>query len=94
MVSGLSVAKKYRRAYLRKIRRKEYRKLKAVVPAVARQEKVSKVSRWVFFIATDTSLLTCTVHIAEWDSLQIVEGKNELDSRLNCVIALRLSHLI
>lgn len=43
VVSGLSVAKKYRRAYLRKIRRKEYRKLKAVVPAVAHKEKVSKV---------------------------------------------------
>ena len=46
VVSGLSVAKKYRRAYLRKIRRKEYRKLKAVVPAVAHQEKVSKVRCW------------------------------------------------
>jgi len=43
VVSGLSVAKKYRRAYLRKIRRKEYRKLKAVVPSVAHKEKVSKV---------------------------------------------------
>ncbi|CAH1803179.1 unnamed protein product, partial [Owenia fusiformis] len=40
---GQKVSRKYRQQYLRKLRRKEYGKLQASVPAVALMEKVSKV---------------------------------------------------
>ena len=38
------VVRRYRKAKLRRIQRREYLKLRAIVPAVAKEDKVSKVS--------------------------------------------------
>ena len=43
LTAGQRVSTKYRKAYLRKLRRREYSKLRAMVPAVAAKDKVSKV---------------------------------------------------
>ena len=43
------VSRKYRKAYMRKLKAREFSKLRAIIPATAKKEKVSKV-RKVFFI--------------------------------------------
>ncbi|KAK2181941.1 hypothetical protein NP493_376g05011 [Ridgeia piscesae] len=78
VVSGLSVAKKYRRAYLRKIRRKEYRKLKAVVPSVAHKEKVSKVT-----VIEEAIKYIDELHDALADRLNIQQNSNESTKQLD-----------
>ena len=40
---GKKVSQKYRKAYLRRLRRKEYLKLRAILPSISKKEKVSKV---------------------------------------------------
>ena len=42
--AGQRVARKYRKAAQRRLRRKEYTKLRAMVPSVAARDKVSKVT--------------------------------------------------
>jgi len=41
---GQKVSQKYRKAYLRKLRKQEYSKLRAMVPSIADKQKVSKVN--------------------------------------------------
>ena len=41
--AGQRVTRKYRKAYIRKLKQKEYKKLQAIVPNLAKKEKVSKV---------------------------------------------------
>lgn len=42
--AGQRVTRKYRKAYIRKLKQKEYKKLQAIVPNLAKKEKVSKVT--------------------------------------------------
>ena len=41
---GQRILNKYRRKHERQVRRREYRKLKAIVPAISRQDNVPKVA--------------------------------------------------
>ena len=52
------VARRVRKAYLRKIRQMEYRKLQAIVPAVASKDKVAKVR---------SEKLEITEHFQNWN---------------------------
>ena len=52
MSTGQRISKKYKKAYLRKLQRKEFNRLKRVIPSVAEQaeEEVSKVCSWILFL--------------------------------------------
>ena len=61
------MSRRLRKAYIRRQRSKEYKRLKNIIPTVANKKKVDKV--------TSYSLLFPIWHCSGWNSLTIKGGK-------------------